>query len=128
VSPLQLLLLAALVGDTIEIGIDAAFRQTIETNRKLVLDLVEDDLVRRASPKFAKNVPFELLELSEAGDTTRVWQALRDRGVHILPAHNYYWSTRVSNQFRLPLARPTQEIEAVLPVIRHVLNQGMEIH
>ncbi|WP_298752948.1 aminotransferase class I/II-fold pyridoxal phosphate-dependent enzyme [uncultured Serinicoccus sp.] len=70
------------------------------------------------------NVPMELLGLP-SGSSVHFWASLRNQGIELLPAHNYFWSVRKppSDLFRIPLTRPPGELREAMQVIKHVEEQ-----
>lgn len=122
VSPLHLLLLTEFIRDTIENGIYQTVREEIEMNRRLVHNLVDKGLLLHPT-EGCFNVPMELLGLPNEISSTLFWNELRKRGVDVLPAHNYYWSSASEGKslFRIPLSRPLHEVEAATPIIEQTL-------
>ena len=122
VSPLQLLLLTECIKDTLAHGIRNTARREVEINRELVLTLVEKGLLLRAS-EGGQNVPMELLGLPHESLSTQFWSELRQRGVDILPAHNYYWSNPEEGKsfFRMPLSRPLKDFQIAVPIMEQTL-------
>jgi aspartate/methionine/tyrosine aminotransferase len=108
VSPLHLLLLTAFIENSIEHGITSTVRWAIEENRHLVHALVAEGRLSHGA-EWCSNVPMELLGLPGGLSAKELWSVLRDHGVEILPAHNYFWSRQeVGEQwFRIALSRPT---------------------
>ena len=106
VSPLHLLLLTEFIKDTVANGFYNTIGRTIEMNRHLVHSLVEKGLVLH-STQSCQNVPMELLGLPHYIPSTMFWSELRQHGVDILPAENYFWSHREGGKslFRVPLSR-----------------------
>jgi len=122
VSPLHLLLLTEFIKDTLTVGICKAVREGVERNREVVHALVQDGVLRHAAPA-CHNVPMELLGLQDGTLATLFWRSLRDRGIDVLPAENYFWSRPLEGRtlFRVPLSRPFEDIDAAVPAIRQTL-------
>jgi aspartate/methionine/tyrosine aminotransferase len=123
VSPLHLLLLTEFIKHTLAAGVAETLLDHVERNRQVVHTLVSEGLLcHRASA--CHNVPMELLGLRDASGATRFWSVLRERGIDVLPAENYFWSRPLDGRtlFRVPLSRPCRDIDAAIPVMRETLR------
>ena len=127
VSPLQLLLLNEFIKDTILNGIHDTVYRDIEINRIFIKKLISKGLVESAS-NWTINVPMELLALPPEIPATKFWGVLREKGVDILPALNYYWTDPLegTNLFRIPLSRPIEDFEYAIPMIESALLDVIE--
>lgn len=125
VSPFHLLLLNAFIRNSIEDGLLDTVRAEIEVNRGIVERILSRTSTRRATEYF-QNVPMELLELLNGQKSMDLWRSLRTQGIHILPAHNYYWSApeQWHSVFRIPLSRPRALLEAAMPIIERAIILG----
>jgi aspartate/methionine/tyrosine aminotransferase len=123
VSGLQLALLTSLIRDSVVHGLDAVIRKPVEQNRSLIHSLIAPDLFDHASTD-CQNVPLEYLRLPRHYDAVRFWQSLRESGVDILPASNYYWSMpgQGADCIRIPLARQQSDVQAAVPILRQALR------
>lgn len=122
VSPLHLLLLTEFINNTLKHGIANTITEAVRINRNLVHGLVQKDLVSHVT-QWCHNVPMDLLCLPPELPANAFWKNLRERGVDILPAQNYFWSRLDvgANLFRIPLSRPLRDIEIALPIIEDTL-------
>lgn len=122
ISPLQLILLTEFIKDSLTNGFYDSVRHPIETNRALIHNLVDQGLIIHAS-EWCQNVPMELLRLPDQILSSVFWSALRQRGVEVLPATNYFWSRAMegTSLFRIPLSRPRRDFDVAIPIMRQTL-------
>lgn len=124
VSPVHLAVLTSLINDVVDRGSGPTFRDVVERNRDRVHGLVEDTVLEHRASS-CENVPMEVLTLPPALSALEFWSEARRNGVEVLPGSNYYWSGRESplgEFFRLPLARPEDEVEYACSVIASTLR------
>ncbi|MGH3770113.1 MAG: aminotransferase class I/II-fold pyridoxal phosphate-dependent enzyme [Pseudonocardiaceae bacterium] len=123
VSPLHLAVLTRFVVDSRERGLDATIRSTVRRNRGVIHELVRSDGYEHHGD--CANVPLELLGVPAGMTAHSFWAACRDVGVEVLPAQNYYWSSaRGHRLFRVPLARPTEDLINARDLLHRVRMTG----
>lgn len=89
-----------------------SFAERAQKNRNLV-----DSLAEQGEFSFVgcseKNVPMVLLRVDNGMSLHENWDALRKRGVELLPTTNYFWSGAPDylRAFRVPILKPFEEIE-----------------
>lgn len=124
VGTLPLALITEFIKDSLRPGERGRFRAEVAANRQEVHSLVEKGLVQHRGTA-CQNVPLELLALPRHTLATSFWTMLRDRGVEILPAHNYYWSKvgEGKSLFRIALSRPRVVVNRSVHVICRTLKE-----
>lgn len=119
VSPLHLVLLTKFVKDSEQRGLDVTVRHAVRRNRETIHELVASDHYEHHGN--CENVPLELLGVPTGMTAHVFWAACRKVGVEILPAQNYYWrSKRGDRFFRIPLARPAEDLVRAGDLLRQV--------
>jgi len=129
VSPFQLRVLTEFIKDTYHNGLETTIWHHAVLNRKnlraglagSVLEPVTTDESAPAREWFRINARFSGEDL---------WDVLKDRGIHILPGSNFYWSNPdVGRHYiRIPLTRDPnlilQAIPAILEAVNDLLNKN----
>jgi aspartate/methionine/tyrosine aminotransferase len=119
VSPLHLVVLTTFIEDARERGLDTTIRNAVRRNRGVIHELVGVDGYEHHGA--CANVPLELLGVPAGMTAHAFWETCRAVGIEVLPAQNYYWrSPRGHGLFRIPLARPTQDLVRAGELLRRV--------
>ncbi|MEI2638981.1 MAG: pyridoxal phosphate-dependent aminotransferase [Microthrixaceae bacterium] len=119
VSPVVLAVVSEFVDDFRIRGYEETIGESLDANRESVHELIDRAGFSHAGE--CGNVPLELLALPECIEPEAYWRACKSAGVHVLPAHNYYWSGGPDRAlFRVPLARPCAELKWACDVMAEV--------
>ena len=129
VSPWHLQLLTEFIRLSAGTGLPGAVKELCEKNRAAVRQLLHFSSVVAASEQ-STNTPFEFFRLENSRPAEWLWHRLRDAGIDILPAHNYFWSgyQPENSCFRVPLSRPHDQIVQFVHAASQVLSDEMAAH
>lgn len=111
VSPVVLLLVAALAADWVDGGYERA-RAVVERNRAVVRDAARSVGLDLADP--TSEISVARIALPAGGpNSAMLYRALLERGVHVLPCAPFHWAQPGEGMryVRLSLARPSAMVE-----------------
>lgn len=124
VSPFHLALLAAFIDDTIVHGADATIGYYVRQNLEILREAFADgvlSLTTDAAP--TATVAWIRIDADVSGE--RLWAALREYDIHLLPGSNFYWHTPDKGRsfVRIPLARDPALVCRAAPIVQAVASQ-----
>jgi aspartate/methionine/tyrosine aminotransferase len=124
VSPFHLALLTEFIADTIAHGTEATIGYFVSRNLDLLRQAFTGTVLQiTGGPTPTATVAWIRIAANLTGE--RLWAALRERGIHLLPGSNFYWHTPANGRsfVRIPLARDPDLIRRTAPVIGAIANQ-----
>jgi len=124
VSPFHLALLTEFIDDTIVHGADATIGYYVRQNFEILREAFADgvlSLTTDAAP--TATVAWIRIDADFSGE--RLWAALREQNIHLLPGSNFYWHTPAKGRsfVRIPLARDPALVCRAAPIVRGVASQ-----
>src|SRR5262249_54071144 len=124
VSPFHLALLTEFIADTIAHGADATVGYFVRQNLELLRQAFAGTVLQLTGG-VTPTATVAWIRIAAQLSGERLWAALRERGIHILPGSNFYWHApaRGRSFVRVPLARDPELIKATAPVIGEVANR-----
>src|SRR5262249_47262126 len=106
VSPFHLALLTEFIADTIAHGADATIGYFVRQNLELLRQAFARTVLQLTGG-VTPTATVAWIRIAAQLSGERLWVALRERSIHILPGSNFYWHTpaRGRSFVRVPLAR-----------------------
>jgi aspartate/methionine/tyrosine aminotransferase len=124
VSPFHLALLTAFIDDTIVHGTDATIGYYVRQNLEILREAFADGVLSLTTDAVpTATVAWIRIDADFSGE--RLWAALREQNIHILPGSNFYWRNPAKGSpfVRIPLARDPALVCRAAPIVRAVASQ-----
>jgi aspartate/methionine/tyrosine aminotransferase len=124
VSSFHLALLTDFIDDTIVHGADATIGYYVHQNLEILREAFADGVLSLTSDAaLTATVAWIRIDADVSGE--RLWAALREHDIHLLPGSNFYWHNPAKGRsfIRIPLARDPALMRRAAPIVNAVARR-----